>query len=58
VQIPLTRPVPVAIVYVTAWIDPSGTVQFRPDLYGNDPREEAAVAVAANPDACGAAGFG
>jgi murein L,D-transpeptidase YcbB/YkuD len=56
-QIPLSRPVPVAIVYVTAWIDPMGTLQFRPDLYGKDPREDA-IPVAVHSDACGAAGFG
>jgi murein L,D-transpeptidase YcbB/YkuD len=52
IQIPLTRPVPVSIVYVTAWIDPMGSVEFRPDLYRKDTREEPVAA--ANPDACGA----
>ena len=57
IQIPLSRPVPVAIVYVTAWVDPTGATQFRRDLYGKDNREEA-TAVAENPYACGAAGLG
>jgi murein L,D-transpeptidase YcbB/YkuD len=38
-QIPLTRSVPVEFVYVTSWVDPQGTVQFRPDLYGRDARD-------------------
>jgi murein L,D-transpeptidase YcbB/YkuD len=32
----LTRPVPVYFTYITAWAEPSGTIQFRPDLYGRD----------------------
>jgi L,D-transpeptidase YcbB len=32
----LTRPVPVYFAYITAWADPSGDIQFRPDLYGHD----------------------
>jgi L,D-transpeptidase YcbB len=36
--IPLARPVPLFIVYVTAWVDPEGTVEFRPDIYGRDPK--------------------
>ena len=27
---------PVAWVYLTGWADPSGTVQFRDDVYGID----------------------
>jgi murein L,D-transpeptidase YcbB/YkuD len=42
IQIPLTRSIPVALVYVTAWVDPQGTVQFRPDLYGRDARDRIA----------------
>jgi murein L,D-transpeptidase YcbB/YkuD len=53
-QIPLTRPVPVAVVYVTAWVDPNGAVQFRPDLYRKDARPN----VAANPESCGSGGLG
>ena len=32
----LDRPVPVRIVYRTAWVDGDGTVQLRPDIYGRD----------------------
>ena len=32
----LKNPVPVHFVYVTAWTNAGGTVQFRNDLYGRD----------------------
>lgn len=32
----LRSPVPVHIVYATAWRDPDGTVQFREDIYDSD----------------------
>ncbi|MEJ7779206.1 MAG: L,D-transpeptidase family protein [Daejeonella sp.] len=32
----LTQPVPVSIIYYTAWIDSSGLVNFRDDIYGHD----------------------
>jgi L,D-transpeptidase YcbB len=32
----LTRPVPVYFVYITAWAEPNGDIQFRPDIYGRD----------------------
>lgn len=35
-EVPLERPLPVYIVYLTAWIDDAGRVQFREDVYGHD----------------------
>ncbi len=32
----LTRPVPVYFAYITAWAEPDGRVEFRPDIYGRD----------------------
>lgn len=32
----LTRPVPVYFTYITAWAEPDGRVQLRPDIYGRD----------------------
>ena len=32
----LKEPVPVSISYYTAWVDPSGDVHFRDDIYGHD----------------------
>jgi len=34
----LTTPMPVHIIYVTAWVDKNGTLQFRDDIYGYDGR--------------------
>lgn len=32
----LTRPVPVYFTYISAWAEPDGSIQFRPDIYGRD----------------------
>lgn len=32
----LAHPIPVYFTYVTAWAEPNGRVEFRPDLYGRD----------------------
>jgi L,D-transpeptidase YcbB len=32
----LAEPVPVHLLYVTAWMDEAGVMQFRDDLYGHD----------------------
>ncbi len=42
--ITLDRPLPVHILYWTAWVEPDGTIQFRKDLYGHDARLEEALA--------------
>ena len=36
VDVNLTRPVPVHFVYITAWAERDGEVEFRPDIYGRD----------------------
>ncbi|HEV8581178.1 MAG TPA: L,D-transpeptidase family protein [Thermoanaerobaculia bacterium] len=42
--ISLPRPLPVHILYWTAWADPDGTVEFRKDIYGHDAQLEQALA--------------
>ena len=42
-SIKLPRPIPVHILYWTAWMEPDGTVQFRDDLYGHDAELEKAL---------------
>ncbi len=36
----LWRPIPVYFTYITAWAEPNGRVEFRPDLYGRDGANE------------------
>ncbi len=36
--LPVPSPVPVYFAYWTAFVDPDGTVEFRPDIYGRDDR--------------------
>jgi L,D-transpeptidase YcbB len=35
----LRAPIPVHIVYFTAWVDAGGGIQFRSDVYGYDHRD-------------------
>jgi len=35
-RLPLSRPVPIHIVYLTAWVDRRGLAQFRRDIYRRD----------------------
>jgi len=44
VTIPLARPLPVHIVYQTAWVDRDGTLELRPDVYEHDAALAAALA--------------
>ena len=39
-NVALSKPVPVLFVYVTAWSNSDGTVEFRSDLYGQDGTNE------------------
>jgi len=32
----LSRPVPVYFAYITAWAEPNGRIEFRPDIYKHD----------------------
>ena len=41
----LVAPVPVHLVYLTAWVDEAGVLQLREDCYGYDDRLELALAV-------------
>lgn len=36
VQLPLSNRIPVYLIYLTAWVDQSGVLQFRRDVYGRD----------------------
>jgi murein L,D-transpeptidase YcbB/YkuD len=42
--ISLDRPLPVHILYWTAWVEKDGSVQFRKDIYGHDEQLEKALA--------------
>ncbi|MDP2619984.1 MAG: L,D-transpeptidase family protein [Hyphomicrobiales bacterium] len=45
VDVELTAPKPLYIVYITAWANPDGLVQFRNDIYQRDVPGETATAV-------------
>lgn len=35
-HVALRTPIPVHIVYMTAWVDPNGGLHFQNDVYGYD----------------------
>lgn len=45
-NVPLSTPVPVHVIYRTAWVDENGAVNFRDDVYGRDAGAAAEVAPA------------
>jgi murein L,D-transpeptidase YcbB/YkuD len=49
-RIPLTKSLPVYVLYWTAFVDPDGTVEFRDDVYGRDKRLAEALAAQAAAD--------
>lgn len=44
----LSKPVPVAIVYFTSWVDEEGKLNFREDIYGRDKKTADLNSVAKN----------
>jgi murein L,D-transpeptidase YcbB/YkuD len=36
-SVAIPSPIPVHIVYMTAWVDNEGIIQFRPDIYNREP---------------------
>jgi murein L,D-transpeptidase YcbB/YkuD len=48
-DVPLSRPVPVYFTYITAWAEPDGRIEFRPDIYRRD--GAAAMAEVIDPEA-------
>jgi len=46
IQVTLAVPVPVRLVYQTAWVDAQETVHFREDIYGVDRRQAAELSAA------------
>lgn len=50
-QVPLSQPLPVYILYSTAFLGADGAANFREDVYGHDRALAAALASGARPDA-------
>ena len=50
-DIVLTRQMPVFFAYITAWVEPNGRVEFRPDTYGRDGLRELSGDREKDPDA-------
>jgi L,D-transpeptidase YcbB len=48
VQVRLAAPIPLHVVYDTAWVDDAGVINFRADVYGRDGYVGAAIADASN----------
>ena len=48
-RIDLARPLHIEVVYLTAWVDDDGIVQFRSDTYGRDPPLAIALGLAQMP---------
>jgi murein L,D-transpeptidase YcbB/YkuD len=42
-NVPLTKKMPVQIVYHTAWVDEEGILNFRDDIYGYDKMQQRAI---------------
>jgi murein L,D-transpeptidase YcbB/YkuD len=42
IDVKLVKPIPVYFTYVSAWGQPDGVVQFRPDIYNQDGGSETA----------------
>ena len=42
-SIPVKPPVPIQILYLTAWVDAEGSLRFAPDVYEFDPGQQAAL---------------
>ncbi len=43
-SVTLPKPLPVHLLYFTAWVEKDGSVQFRKDVYGHDETLAAALA--------------
>lgn len=35
-EVPLEKPIPIHLLYLTSWVDHAGTLHFREDVYGRD----------------------